>query len=110
MLLLIGAFLWISARAGGGLSNQLGFGKVKAQRYAAVASKLTFADVAGADEAKAELQEEVDFLRHPDKYHDLGATIPKGVLLVGLPGTGKTLLARAVAGEAGVPFLSLNAC
>jgi cell division protease FtsH len=109
MLLLVGAFVWLSARAGRGLSNQLGFGKVKAKRYSSDQPKVTFDDVAGADEAKAELQEEVDFLLHPSKYHDLGATIPKGVLLVGPPGTGKTLVARAVAGEAGVPFLSLNA-
>ena len=109
MLLLVGAFLWMSTRAGSGLSKQLGFGKIKAKRYTSDRPKVTFDDVAGADEAKAELQEEVDFLLHPDKYHDLGATIPKGVLLVGAPGTGKTLLARAIAGEAGVPFLSLNA-
>jgi cell division protease FtsH len=109
MLLLVGAFVWMSARAGRGLSNQFGFGKVKAKRYASDQPKVTFDDVAGADEAKAELQEEVDFLLRPEKYHGLGATIPKGVLLVGPPGTGKTLLARAVAGEAGVPFLSLNA-
>jgi cell division protease FtsH len=109
MLLLIGAFLWISARAGRGLTGQLGFGKIKANRYTTDRPKVTFDDVAGADEAKAELQEEVGFLLHPEKYHAIGATIPKGVLLVGPPGTGKTLLARAVAGEAGAPFLSLNA-
>jgi cell division protease FtsH len=86
-----------------------GFGRMKAQRYSSEQPKVTFNDVAGADEAKAELQEGVDFLRHPKKYHDLGARIPKGVLLVGAPGTGKTLMARAVAGEAGVPFFSLNA-
>ena len=109
MLLLVAAFVWISARAGQGMTNQFGFGKVKAKRYTSDQAKVMFTDVAGADEAKTELQEEVDFLLHPDKYHNLGATIPKGVLLVGPPGTGKTLLARAVAGEAGVPFLSLNA-
>ena len=109
MLLLVGAFVWMSARAGKGLSNQFGFGKIKAKRYTSDQPKVTFDDVAGADEAKSELQEEVDFLLHPGKYHDLGATIPKGVLLVGPPGTGKTLVARAVAGEAGVPFMSLNA-
>jgi cell division protease FtsH len=108
-LLLIGAFVWMSARAGKNLGSQFGFGKVKAQRYSDDQPKVTFDDVAGADEAKAELKEEVDFLRNPDKYHDVGARIPKGVLLSGNPGTGKTLLARAVAGEAGVPFLSLNA-
>ena len=82
---------------------------IRDSRYTDDEKKVTFDDVAGADEAKSELQEEVDFLRHPEKYHDVGARIPKGVLLTGNPGTGKTLLARAVAGEAGVPFLSLNA-
>ena len=86
-----------------------GFGRSKARRYSSDQPKVTFNDVAGADEAKAELQEEVDFLRNPKKYHDLGARIPKGMLLVGPPGTGKTLLARAVAGEAGVEFFSINA-
>ena len=85
------------------------FGRIRTKCYSSGQPKVTFNDVAGADEAKAELQEEVDFLRHPKKYHDLGARIPRGALLVGPPGTGKTLLARAVAGEAGVPFLSLNA-
>lgn len=109
ILLLAAAFLWMSARAGKSLGSQFGFGKAPAHRYADDQKKVTFDDVAGADEAKSELQEEVDFLRHPEKYHDVGARIPKGVLLSGNPGTGKTLLARAVAGEAGVPFLSLNA-
>jgi cell division protease FtsH len=109
MLLLVGAFLWMSARAGKSLGSQFGFGKAPTHRYTSDLAKVTFDDVAGADEAKSELQEEVDFLRHPEKYHDIGARIPKGVLLSGNPGTGKTLLARAVAGEAGVPFLSLNA-
>jgi len=109
ILLLVAAFLWMSARAGKSLGSQLGFGKATAHRYTDDEQKVTFDDVAGADEAKSELQEEVDFLRHPEKYHDVGARIPKGVLLSGNPGTGKTLLARAVAGEAGVPFLSLNA-
>jgi cell division protease FtsH len=109
MLLLVGAVLWIGARAGRSIGAQFGFGKAKALRYTSNEAKVTFADVAGADEAKSELQEEVDFLQRPEKYHDIGARIPKGVLLSGNPGTGKTLLARAVAGEAGVPFLSLNA-
>jgi cell division protease FtsH len=86
-----------------------GFGRSQARRYTQDRPAVTFADVARADEAKAELQEEVDFLRQPQKYHALGARIPRGVLLVGPPGTGKTLLARAVAGEAGVPFFSLSA-
>jgi cell division protease FtsH len=85
------------------------FLSINPRRYTPDQTKVTFNDVAGVDEAKAELREEVDFLRQPKKYHDLGARIPKGVLLVGPPGTGKTLLARAVAGEAEVPFFSLNA-
>jgi len=109
LLLLAVAFFWMSARAGRSLTSQFGFGKVAAHRYTSDEPKVTFDDVAGADEAKSELQEEVDFLRHPEKYHAVGARIPKGVLLSGSPGTGKTLLGRAVAGEAGVPFLSLNA-
>jgi cell division protease FtsH len=109
ILLLVAAFLWMSARAGKSLGSQFGFGKAPTHRYLDDGQKVTFDDVAGADEAKSELQEEVDFLRHPEKYHEVGARIPKGVLLSGPPGTGKTLLARAVAGEAGVPFLSLNA-
>ncbi len=107
LLLLVGLFWWMSARAGRMQMNP--FGKAKARRYTSEQPKVTFNDVAGADEAKAELAEEVDFLKHPKKYHDLGARIPRGVLLVGAPGTGKTLLAKAVAGEAGVPFFSLNA-
>ncbi|MGA7873300.1 MAG: ATP-dependent zinc metalloprotease FtsH [Candidatus Binatus sp.] len=109
LVLLFGFFWWLSNRAVRGQSGMFGFGRMKAKRYSSEQPKITFNDVAGADEAKAELQEEVDFLRHPQKYHDLGARIPKGVLLVGAPGTGKTLMARAVAGEAGVPFFSLNA-
>jgi cell division protease FtsH len=107
IFVLIGFLWWMLARTG---RNQMSpFGRAKPRRYSNDLPKVTFADVAGADEAKAELQEEVDFLKHPKKYRDLGARIPKGVLLVGPPGTGKTLLARAMAGEAGVPFLSLNA-
>jgi len=92
--------------------NQKGvfnFGQSKARQYEENREDVTFEDVAGADEAKRDLQEVVDFLRHPKKYHELGARIPRGVLLVGPPGTGKTLMARAVAGEAGVPFFSLSA-
>jgi len=110
MLFLIGFFWWMARRSAQSQSGMFGIGRVKARRYSSSEQpKVTFNDVAGADEAKADLQEEVDFLRHPKKYHDLGARIPRGVLLVGPPGTGKTLLARAVAGEAGVPFFSLNA-
>lgn len=110
LILLFGFFWWMLSSAGRAQSNLLSrIGGMKTRRYSSAQPKVTFDDVAGADEAKAELQEEVDFLRHPKKYHDLGARIPVGVLLVGAPGTGKTLLARAVAGEAGVPFFSINA-
>jgi cell division protease FtsH len=108
-VLLFGFLIWKLQRAGQGPSSALGFGRAKPQRYTSDQPRVTFEDVADADEAKAELEEEVDFLKHPDKYRALGARIPKGVLLAGPPGTGKTLLARAVAGEAGVPFFSLNA-
>jgi cell division protease FtsH len=87
----------------------LGFGRSKARLHEGHHSEVTFEDVAGADEAKEELREIVDFLRNPQKYHDIGAHIPRGILLVGPPGTGKTLMARAVAGEADVPFFNLSA-
>ncbi len=109
MLLLIGFFWWMAMRASQSQAGLFSLGRTKARRYIADQSKITFNDVAGADEAKSDLQEEVDFLRHPAKYHNVGARIPRGVLLVGPPGTGKTLLARAIAGEAGVPFFSLSA-
>ena len=85
------------------------FGSSKAKKYEPTTEQVTFADVAGIDEAKEELAEVVDFLRNPEKYRKLGAHIPRGVLLTGEPGTGKTLLAKAVAGEAGVPFFSMSA-
>jgi cell division protease FtsH len=110
-LLLVAGFLYLSRRAAGaGAGGILGqFGQSRARLYDKERPTATFADVAGIDEVKAELQEVVDFLREPQKYQRLGGTMPKGVLLVGPPGTGKTLLARAVAGEAGVPFFSQSA-
>ena len=102
-------FFWSRATAGlGAGQGALAFGRSRAKIYADDDVKVTFADVAGIDEATEELREIVDFLRNPKKYTELGARIPKGVLLVGPPGTGKTLLARAVAGEAHVPFFSLS--
>ena len=108
-LLFLGLLFWFMRRAGN-VQNVLGsFGRSRARRYQPTGDRVTFADVAGIDEAKAELSEVVDFLRNPDKYLRLGGHIPHGVLLAGLPGTGKTLLARAVAGEANVPFFSMSA-
>ena len=113
--LLIGLFFWISTRAArqlGGAGGPFGLGRSRAKRYDQTeegTARITFADVAGIDEAKAELEEIVDFLKDPAKYTRLGGAAPKGVLLVGAPGTGKTLLARAVAGEANVPFFSMGA-
>jgi len=112
-LLLIGLYVWMFRRAsreGGGIGGLMGLGKSKARRYdQETDTKVTFADIAGIDEAENELVEIVHFLRDPSKYTRLGGTAPKGVLLIGAPGTGKTLLARAVAGEAGVPFFSMSA-
>ena len=99
--------LFTLIRRAGNVQNVLGqFGRSRARRYQVSGDRVTFADVAGIEEAKAELTEVVDFLRHPEKYQKLGGRIPHGVLLSGPPGTGKTLLARAVAGEADVPFFS----
>jgi cell division protease FtsH len=113
-ILIIAFYVWLYRRAaqqGGGMASAImGIGKSKARRYDQEANtKVTFEDVAGIDEAKNELVEIVDFLKDPQKYTRLGGTAPKGVLLVGAPGTGKTLLAKAVAGEAGVPFFSMSA-
>ena len=106
--LMVGIWLFLMRRMSGGPTQALSFGRSKAKIYDRKELKTTFADVAGVDEAKAELIEIVDFLKNPKKYQRLGGRIPKGVLLVGPPGTGKTLLARAVAGEADVPFFFLS--
>ncbi|HZS33169.1 MAG TPA: ATP-dependent zinc metalloprotease FtsH [Methylomirabilota bacterium] len=103
-----GIWIFLMRRMGGGPTQALTFGRSKVKIYDRKELKTTFADVAGVDEAKAELMEVVDFLRNPQKYQRLGGRIPKGVLLVGPPGSGKTLLARAVAGEADVPFFFLS--
>ncbi len=108
-LLLIAAFVWMSRRAAAAGGGLFGLGRSRAKRFSEEQPKVTFDDVAGIDEAENELIEIVDFLKNPAKYQRLGGTVPKGVLLVGAPGTGKTLLARAVAGQAGVPFFSLSA-
>ncbi len=110
-LLLVVLFVVLMRRAsgGGGAGGLMSFGRSRARRVEASDQQITFQDVAGIDEAKEELSEIVDFLREPDKYLKLGARIPRGVLLSGAPGTGKTLLARAVAGEAAVPFFQMSA-
>lgn len=108
VILIAGFFMFMMRQAQGQNNQAMGFGKSKAKLYGNDKEKVTFADIAGNDSAKQDLEEVVDFLKHPKKYEALGAKIPKGVLLIGNPGTGKTLLARAVAGEANVPFFSIS--
>lgn len=107
-LLLLGFFVFMMRRMGGGMGGMGGVGKANAKVYVERSTGVTFADVAGQDEAKESLQEIIDFLHSPKKYTEIGAKLPKGALLVGSPGTGKTLMAKAVAGEACVPFFSIS--
>ena len=108
MLLLVGVWIFFMRQMQGGGGKAMSFGRSRARLLNQEGARVTFADVAGVDEAKEELSEVVEFLSNPKKFTRLGGRIPKGVLLVGPPGTGKTLLARAVAGEAGVPFFSIS--
>ncbi|MCF6208747.1 MAG: ATP-dependent metallopeptidase FtsH/Yme1/Tma family protein, partial [Ghiorsea sp.] len=109
MLLLIGVWIFFMRQMqGGGKGGAMGFGKSKAKLLTEDQIKVTFADVAGVEEAKEEVGEIVDFLRDPSKFQKLGGHIPRGVLMVGSPGTGKTLLAKAIAGEAKVPFFTIS--
>src|SRR3989344_2798796 len=107
LILFVGIFYFIFRQAKGGVNQAFTFGRSNLSLFTNFKDKITFKDVAGLKEAKQELEEIVSFLKEPKKYLDIGAKIPRGVLLMGLPGTGKTLLARAVAGEAGVPFFHI---
>lgn len=109
IVIIIGLFWYVTRQAKGGVNQAFTFGRANLKPFSGFKDKVTFADVAGLTEAKQELQEVVDFMKNPQKYFDIGATVPRGVLLMGAPGTGKTLLARAVAGEANVPFFHMSA-
>ncbi|MCL4529814.1 MAG: AAA family ATPase, partial [Chloroflexi bacterium] len=108
LLIVLGVMWFIFRQAQGSNNAAMSFGKSKARMFSGEHPTVTFDDVAGAEEAKEELHEVVEFLKEPQKFIQLGARIPKGVLLVGPPGTGKTLMAKAVSGEAGVPFFSIS--
>ena len=108
MLLLVGVWIFFMRQMQAGGNKTMGFGKSKARMMGVGTPKITFSDIAGVDEAREELYELVDFLKNPKKFKNLGGKIPRGCLLVGMPGTGKTLLAKAIAGEAGVPFFSIS--
>jgi cell division protease FtsH len=108
MIVLLALWLFMMRQTPSGPSQAMSFGKSRARLHTEAKTRVTFEDVAGVDEAKEELEEIIEFLRHPKKFQALGAKIPRGVLLVGPPGSGKTLLARAIAGEAGVPFFSIS--
>ena len=108
MLFLVGVWIFFMRQMQGGGGKAMSFGKSRAKMLTQDQIKVTFADVAGCDEAKEEVAEIVDFLREPKKFQNLGGKIPKGILMVGPPGTGKTLLAKAIAGEAKVPFFTIS--
>jgi len=108
VMLIIGFFVWMQRRAQGQMGNVMSIGRSRAKAYSTDKPSTTFADIAGYDGVKQEINEVVDFLRMPERFKEIGARVPKGILLVGPPGTGKTLFARAVAGEAGVGFLSVT--
>jgi cell division protease FtsH len=108
VMLIIGFFVWMQRRAQGQMGNVMSIGRSRAKAYSTDQPSTTFADIAGYEGVKTEINEVVDFLRMPERFKEIGARVPKGILLVGPPGTGKTLFARAVAGEAGVGFLSVT--